>query len=41
MKKYYAEREQILTPLELNDLRDFFLQIYGQFFYEGYFAKNL
>lgn len=40
MKEYYTERNQLLTPLDLSDLRNYFLRIYKQFFYEGYFAEE-
>lgn len=40
MKRYYAEREQLLEPVDLNTLKSYFIRVYNQFFYEGYFAKE-
>lgn len=40
MKKYYAEREQILPSIEFNSIKKAFLHIYNQFLQDGYFAKE-
>lgn len=40
MKEFYAEREQILTPIEFSSIKKAFLHIYNQFLQDGYFAKK-
>lgn len=39
MRKYYAERENILTPISFENIRLSFLLIYNQFFYDKWFAQ--
>lgn len=39
MKKYYAEREQILNPIDFDSIRYSFFLIYNQFFYDNWFAE--
>jgi len=40
MKEFYAEREQILTPIEFSSIKKAFLHIYNQFLQDGYFTKE-